>query len=263
MKKTVAILLATLLMAVSFAGCFDVPDGSSSSGKESQSVPESSSADLSSKEGSEESSQESEGQSSVIEPESQPSDSEQENEETSQSSEESEEEEESSKPSIGVNFTVKNFNFQQDDGSLVTVELAVPDSWYGYDGDISLFRDTDDYEEIKVAEASTAKILESADDINQYISEPGYTGATVMEEKMYTGNSGSSIYYYKTEAAPMGGMHEIEVWYPCFYYILMPDNTFVNLVFYALDIEDTEDFELFDTIVDSLVVKTAPAESQE
>ena len=262
MRKITALLLAAALIAASFSGCILAPDDADSSSKESQSVPESSTADLTSKEESEESSEESEEQSSATEPESQPSGSEK--EETSQSSDSSEEsEEESSRPSLGVNFTAAAFHFTQDDGSTVTVDMPVPDTWYGYEGDISLFRDTADYEEIKVAEVSEARILENAEDIDPYITAPGYTGATVIEEKMYTGNGGSSIYYYKTEAAPMGGMHEIEVWYPCFYYILMPDNTFVNLVFYAINKEDTEDFELFDQIVSSMVIKTAPAEIQE
>ena len=263
MRKITALLLVAVLLAASFSGCILVPDDADSSGKESQSVPESSTADLTSKEESEESSQESEEQSSESETESQSSDSGQESEDTSESSEESDEEEESSRPSLGVNFTAVAFHFTQDDGSTVTVDMPVPDTWYGYEGDISLFRDTADYEEIKVAEVSEARVLENAGDIDPYITEPGYTGATVIEEKMYTGNGGSSIYYYKTEAVPMGGMHEIEVWYPCFYYILMPDNTFVNLVFYALDSGDTEDFELFDQIVGSMVIKTAPAEVQE
>lgn len=253
MKRKMAVLLAILLITTCFWGCSSIPDESSSALLEgSHSVLEST-VELDSEEESSEESSVSSEEASVSESSTPVEESLVESE--SSSSEESESSE-SSIPSLKPTFVPKVFNFTQEDGSSIKIELAIPDTWIGYEGDISLFRDTENYEEIKVMEIANAKKLENAADINSYISDPGYEGCTILSEKMYAGFGGSSVYYYKTEATPMGGTHELEIWYPCFYYILMPDNTFVNLVFYALESNNEEDLELFDTITDSLTIKT-------
>ena len=191
--------------------------------------------------------------------------SQEEKQESSESSQESSKEEsESSKPSIATVYTPKAFTFPQGKDDVITVELAVPEDWYGYPGDIMLFRDTKDYEEIKAMEVSYAVRLDDPSDIDEYIADPGYEGSEIVAEKMYTGFSGSSVYYFKTKAAPMGGTHDLSVWYPCFYYVLMPDNTFVCLVFYGLSANDAAEYSQFDKIADSLSIReTAPPESSE
>lgn len=162
---------------------------------------------------------------------------------------------EESRPSLGTTFVPKSFSFKQDNGGVITVELAVPDDWYGYEGDVSLFRNTGEYEELKVLDVSYAIKLSHASDIDEYISDPGYDGCEILTDRMYTGFGGSSVYYYKTMAYPMGGAYELEVWYPCFYYVLMPDNTFVCLVMYGLSRDSSDEYKLFDTIADSMTIR--------
>ena len=175
--------------------------------------------------------------------------------EDSGQSEASGEESEESAPRLGTAFVPQAFTFKQDNGGAITVELAVPDDWYGYEGDVSMFRNVGDYEEIKVLEVAYAIRLGRASDIDEYIADPGFDGSEILTERMYAGFGGSSVYYYKTKAAPMGGAYELEVWYPCFYYVLMPDNTFVCLVLYGLETDSAREYELFDTIADSMTIR--------
>lgn len=234
-KKILAVLLA-VIMTFGLCSCAGITQQSSSA------LLQESDAMLSSESSSEPEETSSEPESS-------------ESSEESESEESSEESSEDSKVSIGTEFIPQSFSFNQDGGGTITVELAVPSDWYGYDGDISLFRNTDKYEELKVLDVSYAIKLRSASDIDEYISDPGYDGSEILTEKMYTGFGGSSVYYYKTKAYPMGGAYELEIWYPCFYYVLMPDNTFVCLVMYGLNENDTDEYKLFDTIADSLTIR--------
>ena len=235
MKKTIAVLLA-LAMALGLCAC-------AGPAKQSSALLQASEAELivsSSSSEPEESFSESEtGQSS----------------DSSEAEDSSEESSEESQPTLGTSFAPQSFTFRQESGGSITVELAVPDDWYGYEGDVSLFRDVDGYEDIKVLEVAYAIRLASASDIDEYISDPGFDGSEILTEKMYTGFGGSSVYYYKTKAAPMGGAYEFEVWYPCFYYVLMPDNTFVCLVLYALETDGDSEYRLFDTIADSMTIR--------